>query len=59
MNTTQILTSYILVTSLSNATMSGDGLEWLDLAGAILVLLTIIASLFEEKIIDTKRWKWF
>ena len=59
LNTTQILTSYILVTSLSNATSAAAGLEWLDLAGAILVLLTIIATLFEEKIIDTKRWRWF
>ena len=59
LQTTQILTTYILVTSMTKMTASTHGLELLDLGGVILVILTIIAALLEDKIIDTKRWKWF
>ena len=53
--TTQLLTAYILVTSIS----SMSGLEWLDLAGVILVIFTILAVFLEDKIVDIKRWRWF
>jgi len=53
--TTQVLAAYILVTSMS----SMSGLEWLDLAGVILVIFTIIAVFLEDKIVDIKRWRWF
>merc|ERR1719270_451788 len=53
--TTQVLAAYILVTSIS----SMSGLEWLDLAGVILVIFTILAVFLEDKIVDIKRWRWF
>ena len=53
--TTQVLAAYILVTSVS----SMSGLEWLDLAGVILVIFTILAVFLEDKIVDIKRWRWF
>ena len=55
LQTTQILVAYILVTSLSPV----SGLDWLDMAGVILVLFTVLAIFFEERIVDTKRWRWF
>ena len=47
--------AYVLVTSLSPV----SGLDWLDMAGVILVLFTVLAIFFEERIVDTKRWRWF
>jgi len=55
LQTTQVLVGYILVTSLAPV----SGLDWLDLAGVILVLFTVLAIFFEERIVDTKRWRWF
>lgn len=55
LQTTQILVAYVLVTSLSPV----SGLDWLDMAGVILVLFTVLAIFFEERIVDTKRWRWF
>ena len=55
LQTTQILVAYILVTSLSPL----SGLDWLDMAGVILVVFTVLAIFFEERIVDTKRWRWF
>ncbi len=55
LQTTQVLVAYILVTSLAPV----SGLDWLDLAGVILVLFTVLAIFFEERIVDTKRWRWF
>ena len=55
LQTIQVLVAYILVTSLAPV----SGLDWLDLAGVILVLFTVLAIFFEERIVDTKRWRWF
>jgi len=41
------------------ATIIMSGLEWLDLAGVILVIFTILAVFLEDKIVDIKRWRWF
>lgn len=53
--TTEIITGYILVTSLSSLT----SLDWLDVVGVVLVFLAVMAATIEEKLVDRKRWKWF
>lgn len=55
LHSSHLITGYILVTT----TLVTSNMALLDLVGVILVILTVLAVLVENKIVDVKRWKWF
>lgn len=62
LHTSQLVAAYLLVTSFSQVAGAGAGvagLHWLDLVGVLLVVFTLLAVSFEDKIVDIKRWSWF
>lgn len=60
LHTSQLVAAYLLVTSFSQVAGAGvASLHWLDLVGVLLVVFTLLAVSFEDKIVDIKRWSWF
>ena len=55
LHTSHLVTGYILVTT----TLATSDWALLDLAGVILVIMTVLSVLVEDRIVDVKRWKWF
>ena len=52
---TEIITSYILVASLSSL----QSLDWLDSVGVVLIFLAVAAATIEDKLVNRERWRWF
>jgi len=65
LKSTELVVGYVLHLCVWGGAASGTAgalrhsLQWLDLGGAVCVVLAVVFTGVEELIVDTKRWRWF